>query len=65
MPRQSGFGWAWRVPLALAGSLAGHPSGIWHRGLHDQGVPARPPPVVDLRQRLAEYAGQGVQQLPD
>ncbi|VFT54307.1 protein fptB [Pseudomonas aeruginosa] len=22
MPRQSGFGWAWRVPLALAGSLA-------------------------------------------
>ncbi|KSS63611.1 protein fptB [Pseudomonas aeruginosa] len=21
MPRQSGFGWAWRVPLALAGSL--------------------------------------------
>ncbi|SVJ66398.1 Uncharacterised protein [Klebsiella pneumoniae] len=50
---------------ALAGSLAGHPSGIWHRGLHDQGVPARPPPVVDLRQRLAEYAGQGVQQLPD
>ncbi|WP_181270259.1 hypothetical protein [Pseudomonas aeruginosa] len=23
MPRQSGFGWAWRVPLALAGSLAG------------------------------------------
>lgn len=39
---------------ALAGSLAGHPSGIWHRGLHDQDVPARPPPVVDLRQRLAE-----------
>lgn len=22
MPRRSGFGWAWRVPLALAGSLA-------------------------------------------
>ncbi|HEJ1318577.1 TPA: hypothetical protein SLU85_006302 [Pseudomonas aeruginosa] len=22
MPRQSGFGWAWWVPLALAGSLA-------------------------------------------
>ncbi|MBG5281301.1 hypothetical protein I4984_28800 [Pseudomonas aeruginosa] len=22
MPRQSGFGWAWRVPLALAGNLA-------------------------------------------
>ncbi len=39
---------------ALAGSLAGHPSGIWHRGLHDQGVPARPPPIVDLRQRRAE-----------
>ncbi|MBX5859183.1 hypothetical protein ISE11_28570 [Pseudomonas aeruginosa] len=46
MPRRPGFGWAWRVPLALAGSLAASASGyLLTRGL----------PLDDPLERL--YAG--------